>query len=124
VEPFPRDPIAYQPCSNPGCLAPHAWLADGRSLYDLFGSGFTPLARTDADEAAVCGAAARAMGIPLSQIKVADPEVTENYRARYTLVRPDQHIAWCGDAWPEDATGLLAQISGRTRQQKRRRSFS
>jgi aromatic ring hydroxylase-like protein len=124
--PPPGDPIDYQPCSNPGCLAPHAWLTDGRSLYDLFGSGFTLLASRDADEATVrnASAVARTLALPLSQIKVGEPEVAESYRARYTLIRPDQHIAWRGDTWPEDATALLAQISGRTRQQKRSRRIS
>ena len=37
----------YIPSACPGCLAPHLWLEDGRSLYDLFGQGFTLLA-TDA----------------------------------------------------------------------------
>src|SRR3546814_8907505 len=30
----------YVPCASPGSLAPHAWLPDGGSLYDLFGDGY------------------------------------------------------------------------------------
>src|SRR3546814_1206292 len=33
----------YVPCASPGSLAPHAWLPDGGSLYDLFGDGYTLL---------------------------------------------------------------------------------
>ena len=32
-----RDGRIYRPTARPGYLAPHAWLADGRSLYDAFG---------------------------------------------------------------------------------------
>src|SRR5206468_1537258 len=31
------DTYGYTPSSRPGARAPHAWLADGRSLCDLFG---------------------------------------------------------------------------------------
>ncbi|MBV8747120.1 MAG: hypothetical protein JO134_18950 [Xanthobacteraceae bacterium] len=33
----------YRPCARPGCLAPHAWLADGSSLYDHFGQAYSLL---------------------------------------------------------------------------------
>ena len=35
--------MLYLPSAHPGCLAPHLWLADGSSLYDHFGEGFTLL---------------------------------------------------------------------------------
>ena len=41
----------YVPQAIPGCLAPHRWLADGRSLYDLFGPGFTLLVFGEASPA-------------------------------------------------------------------------
>ena len=41
-----------RPRAHPGCLAPHAWLADGSSLYDHFGPGFTLLMLDDAGAAA------------------------------------------------------------------------
>jgi hypothetical protein len=44
------DPIIYRPSAAPGCLLPHSWLPDGRSLYDVLGDGFTLL--VDADSAA------------------------------------------------------------------------
>jgi 2-polyprenyl-6-methoxyphenol hydroxylase-like FAD-dependent oxidoreductase len=114
IDPPACDPIDFAPCSYPGRLAPHAWLQDGRSLYDLFGSGFTLLARPEADQDAIddARAAAQTVGIPLSLIKASEADVIERYDARYTLIRPDQHVAWRGDAWPKDQAGLLAQISG------------
>jgi hypothetical protein len=32
---------------------------------------------------------------------------------RYTLIRPDQHVAWRANAWPERATTLLRKVTGR-----------
>ena len=37
------DPIVYTPSSVPGGRAPHLWLADGSSLFDQLGPGFTLL---------------------------------------------------------------------------------
>ena len=42
-EPPPDHFMLYMPSAHPGCLAPHLWLADGSSLYDHFGDGFTVL---------------------------------------------------------------------------------
>src|SRR5262249_18701138 len=40
----PPDSVSeYVPTTFPGSRAPHAWLADGRSMLDLFGRGFTLL---------------------------------------------------------------------------------
>ena len=46
----------YTPTARPGHLAPHAWLEDGRSIYDCFGPGFTLLAAADADPAEIARA--------------------------------------------------------------------
>jgi 2-polyprenyl-6-methoxyphenol hydroxylase-like FAD-dependent oxidoreductase len=120
------DPIDYQPSSDPGCLAPHAWLADGRSLYDSFGSGFTLLARPDAEPGVIEKArdAAEATGVPLTLIKPTETDVVAHYSTRYTLIRPDQHIAWRGDVWPEERVNLFAHVSGQSKQRSRRRRRS
>ncbi len=92
-------PGDYLPSSVPGCLAPHAWVAAGVSLYDLFGDGMTLVCRTGADEATALDAAqdARRAGMPLTVAASDDPVVDERYPARFTLVRPDQFVAWRGD---------------------------
>ena len=41
----------YNPSASPGNRAPHAWLADGSSLFDHFGLGFTLLVLDDFDSA-------------------------------------------------------------------------
>src|ERR1019366_5489232 len=42
------DSRQYAPSSEPGCLAPHLWRADGQSLYDEFGLGFALVVRPEA----------------------------------------------------------------------------
>lgn len=91
----------YIPSAMPGCLAPHAWLEGDRSLYDLFGPGFTLLAAHDADESDIAAAQrdAEAADIPLTILRIEDPALEALYGARLALIRPDQHIAWRGDTW-------------------------
>lgn len=108
------DFLNYVPSARPGHLAPHAWLHDGTSLYDHFGKGFTLLDTEGGDEAGVEAArqAARAVDVPLQVIQPIEAALPGLYRARYTLIRPDQHVAWRGNAWPQDGAGLLRQVTG------------
>lgn len=103
-----HDSQVYVPSARPGCLAPHAWLEDGRSLYDLFGQGFTLLVATDADEGEVAGAVAQAatLGIPLAVVRPAGIDVRALNAAAMTLIRPDQHVAWRGETWDSSALPL------------------
>ena len=111
-----RDFLNYVPSARPGALAPHAWLHDGSSLYDHFGQGFTLLATHDADAAVLESAreAARAAGVPLQVIQPQERVIKDLYRASYTLIRPDQHVAWRADEWPAEAGLLFAQVCGLT----------
>ena len=113
--PPPQDFLNYVPSARPGSLAPHAWLHDGSSLYDHFGPGLTLLATPEADAHAIERAreAARAAGIPLKVIRPQEPVLGVLYQARYTLIRPDQHVGWRGNAWPAEPELLLAQLCGR-----------
>ncbi|GAB2471111.1 FAD-dependent oxidoreductase [Comamonas humi] len=107
-----NDFINYVPSSRPGSLAPHAWLHDGSSLYDHFGPGFTLLAstRATAPEIESAQADAKACGLPLIVIQPGEGGIAGLYPARFTLIRPDQHVAWRGDAWP--GHGLIRQVTG------------
>ncbi len=115
--PPPDHFMLYVPSAHPGCLSPHLWLADGSSLYDHFGKGFTLLI-TDGDERAVLGLASAAAkrDMPLKILAPANARLRQRYEARYALIRPDQHVAWRGDAIPEDCDALLAQVTGAMRQ--------
>ncbi len=102
----------YVPWAASGCLAPHRWLADGGSLYDLFGEGFTLLALGGADDAArTAERDAATVGMPLKILRLDDPALMQLYDAVLTLIRPDQHIAWRGAEWP--GVELLARVTGR-----------
>ena len=111
----PRDFLNYVPSSAPGGRAPHAWLHDGSSLFDHFGSGFTLLAWPTAPEASIQAAlrdAAR-LGIPLKILRCDNPAIPGLYLCRLTLIRPDQHIAWADDSWPErEDFDVLAMATG------------
>lgn len=112
TERAPGDPRPYLPSAEPGHLAPHAWLEDGRSLYDLFGPDFTLLVTEgDASDAANVEADAKVLAIPLTVVAPAHPGLKGLYGARFALVRPDQHVAWRGDVWP--GARILDQAAGR-----------
>ena len=111
------DPISYCPSSVPGGRAPHFWLGSGRgagnSLYDRLGIGFTLLCLGAAPErAATLVAAAKRCRVPLDVLSVADEEARALYERDYVLIRPDQHVAWRGNAPPADADALLARVTG------------
>ncbi|WP_345944785.1 FAD-dependent monooxygenase [Variovorax sp. dw_954] len=110
----PPDFLNYVPSSRPGHLAPHAWLHDGTSLYDHFGQGFTLLdsGKANPDEIAAARKAAQAAGVPLQVIQPSEPGLPGLYRSRLTLIRPDQHVAWRGDTWPQDGAGVMRQVTG------------
>jgi len=105
-----HDSENYVPSARPGNLAPHAWLPDGRSLYDLFGDGMTLLVAegADADEVGAAAAQAASLGVPLLVVRPDEVDVPGLYEASLTLIRPDQHVAWRGDRW----IGSLSRATG------------
>ena len=104
----------YVPSASPGCLAPHAWLADGSSLYDHFGQGFTLLVLADGREAEIEKArvVAAEMGVPLTISVPNETRLRDLYEADLALVRPDQYVAWRG-ANMIDAAAIFARVTGR-----------
>ncbi|MBU3672044.1 MAG: FAD-dependent oxidoreductase [Sinobacteraceae bacterium] len=112
VEP-PDDPSQLTPSSWPGMRAPHAWLADGRSMLDLLGRDPVLLCfdAVDHDDEHLQSEAQR-VGMPLQLQRVNDLAIARLYERRRVLVRPDGHVAWRGERLPEDAQGLLDQLRG------------
>jgi 2-polyprenyl-6-methoxyphenol hydroxylase-like FAD-dependent oxidoreductase len=97
----PEDSRVYVQSSHPGCRAPHAWMRDGRSTLDLFGSGFT-LLRFDAS-----------LDVPpISTVTLEEPEIARLYERKLVLVRPDGHVAWRGDTLPRNINAVLDQVRG------------
>lgn len=102
----------YTPVDRPGARAPHVWIAEGKSLYDLFGKEFTLLAFGDADSGPL-EAAAAARRMPLTVVRLKEPNPL--YSQALVLIRPDQHIAWQADAAdPSVAAATLDRIRGAT----------
>lgn len=108
--PPPDRADVYQPTSTPGGRAPHAWLPDGGSLFDRFGFGFT-LLELAPDELA--GDAPLAQGIAgLRHLRIVAAEaraagLRDLYPRRFTLIRPDQVVAWRGERLPGDLRRLM-----------------
>jgi hypothetical protein len=111
----PQVSTEYIPSASPGCRAPHVWLEDGSALYDHFGQDFTLLvsAQVEAGLEARVRQQAEAAGVPVKILREPAPSVAQLYQARLTLIRPDQHVAWRGDAWPVDGAALLGRVTGR-----------
>ena len=112
--PAPEDSISiYVPTARPGSRAPHGWFEDGKSTLDLFGDRFVLLAFDGAEnnaDSVIAAAAARA--VPLDVVAIGDPELATLYERRLVLVRPDGHVAWRGDAPPDDPLQMIDIIRG------------
>jgi 2-polyprenyl-6-methoxyphenol hydroxylase-like FAD-dependent oxidoreductase len=114
---FPETYDEYTPSGLPGGRAPHLWLDGqrimGSSLFDRFGKGFTllRLSRGAGGTAALERAAAE-RGIPLVVLDLDLPVARTLYGRDFALIRPDQHIAWRGDALPEDVDTLWMTVTG------------
>lgn len=102
----------FTPSTVPGCRAPHFWLADGRSLYDAFGQGYTLLRFDRGVDVQPLLAAAQARRLPLTLLDVEGVGVPEAYRHRLVLCRDDQHVAWRADRVPADAGALVELLRG------------
>jgi len=96
-------------------LAPRT-LSSGKSTYEALGTGFTLLG-LGADDADVSQFedAAKSLDVPLSTVRETNDGELADYGARLALVRPDQHVAWAGNAAPnEGALSVLRRATGAT----------
>jgi len=109
----PDEANQYVPSASPGGRAPHAWLADGDSLYDGFGFDFTLLCLSAAT-GCVAGfeAAAARRGLPLKVLRIASAALRDLYQADHALIRPDQVVAWRGSGGAIDCGAVLDRVSG------------
>jgi hypothetical protein len=106
-------PNDYVPTASPGGRPPHAWLDDGRSLYDLFGRDWTLLVLGDAPpDTEPLEAVARELGLDLQVVRLGSASIRALYEAPLALIRPDQIVAWRGSS-ADGATAILDQVTGR-----------
>jgi hypothetical protein len=108
----------YIPSGVPGGRAPHYWPRPGRgpgdSLFDQFGKGFTLLRLGGrAPDTSAIEAAARRHHVPLKVIDLPQADVRDLYGRDLALIRPDQYVAWSGDAPPSDPDRLIERIIGK-----------
>ncbi len=94
----------------PGCRTPHVWLRDGRSLFDAIGADFTLLRFDRALDVSGFLRAAAQRGVPVAVLDVDTDETI--YPEKLVLSRPDQHVAWRGNAAPSDPLKLIDQVRG------------
>ena len=111
------DYLVYRPSSVPGGRAPHYWLDAGRargsSLFDRLGTGFTLLRLGGKTiDTAVIEAEAKKRGIPLTVLDVPAADVRDLYGCALALIRPDQYVAWRGNASPSDAGRIWQHVTG------------
>lgn len=108
----PWNPDTYVCHTVPGGRLPSLYLEDGRAVYELLSRWFTLLVMGDADGSGAEKAAA-ARGVPLTVVRISDDHARQVYGADLLLVRPDQHIAWRGQALDEPAAArVLAMATG------------
>ncbi|MFB6450113.1 FAD-dependent oxidoreductase [Bradyrhizobium tunisiense] len=112
--PPPDAANVYVPSACPGGRAPHVWLDDGVSLYDVFGFEWTLLQFGEAASAhAGVAGAAHALGVDLKLVAL-PAALRDLYDADLALIRPDQIVAWRGAASQAGAIGqVLARALGR-----------
>jgi 2-polyprenyl-6-methoxyphenol hydroxylase-like FAD-dependent oxidoreductase len=101
--------------SWPGVRLPHRWLADGSSIYDRLGLGFSLLRVGDSGRtgnALIDEAAKR--GVPLTVVEIEAHEAGDAYDGfELLLVRPDQHVVWRSNSEPSlhDARAVLDRVT-------------
>jgi hypothetical protein len=98
--------------TSPGARVPHFALADGRSLYDALGHGYTLLRFDPTVDVTVLMRAARISGVPTDLLDIPALSAPDVYRHRLLLARPDQHVAWRSDNIPADPEALVNAIRG------------
>jgi 2-polyprenyl-6-methoxyphenol hydroxylase-like FAD-dependent oxidoreductase len=102
----------YTPSACPGGRPPHAWMADGSSLFDSFNFEWTllVLGEASADFSIFCEVAAKYQ-LDLKVVRHSSNELAQLYEATLILIRPDQMVAWRGSDGAQ-AEAILKQASG------------
>jgi hypothetical protein len=102
----------FTPSTVPGCRAPHFFLPNGQSLYDLLGPDYSILRFDPAVSIDGIVQAAAHRRVPLVVVDLPAESAGDLYPHKLALIRPDQHIAWRGDSEPSDPLALIDLIRG------------
>jgi 2-polyprenyl-6-methoxyphenol hydroxylase-like FAD-dependent oxidoreductase len=101
----------YTPSTVPGVRPPSLFLEDGQAIFDLFGHGFTLLRFDDIDVADFAAAAAQC-GMPLKIVDIREEHARALYQRDLVLIRPDHHVAWRGNAVPDQPKTVIDRVRG------------
>ena len=111
TEPPPDAANLYVPSACPGGRAPHLWLSEGHSLYDLFGFEWTLLRLSHSAAGQKIIADAARAGLALTIVDLHQDDARDLYQADLVLIRPDQVVAWRGNS-DEDAPDIIQHVLG------------
>ena len=96
----------------PGCRVPHITRAGGGSLYDDMGPDYALLRFDRSIDPAPLIDASRQRAVPMRVVDLAPDEHRAPYSHALVLARPDQHVAWRGDAIPPNPLELIDLVRG------------
>ena len=103
---------SFTPSTVPGCRLPHVFLADGTSLYDKLGAGYTLLRFDPEADVQTLVEAAREHQVPFEVYDVPEGIAGNVYEHKLVISRPDWHVAWRGNSVPADAAKLIDHLRG------------
>jgi hypothetical protein len=89
-----------------GCRTPHLGCGGGSSLYEFALLRFDPAWPVPR---------ASEQGMSLKVVDIEGPATAIFYGGGLVLSRPDQHVAWRGDAVPADSLALIDRVRGASR---------
>lgn len=90
------NPHSYTPTTWPGGRAPHLYLSNGTSIFDMFGKDWALVVFTKEETGQMhLVNAAKALGLSLRQVDIPNEEDAKKlYERDLVLIRPDHHVAW------------------------------
>jgi hypothetical protein len=104
---------SFTPSTLPGCRAPHFWLNDGTSLYDLLGNGYSLLRFDQSIDVQAFLQDSAAQNIPLNLIDLHDQDQKPSaYQHPLVLCRTDQHVVWRGHELPLSVAKFVSFLKG------------
>ena len=110
--PPPYSMGSFTASTVPGARVPHVWLSDGRSLLDALGPVYTLVRFDRAVDVGPLVDAAACAGVPLTLLDVDRANSSFGFPETLLMVRPDSHIAWRGQAAPQDPDRLFDCLRG------------
>jgi 2-polyprenyl-6-methoxyphenol hydroxylase-like FAD-dependent oxidoreductase len=116
IVPNPNLTDEYEPwVAKPGYFAPHCWLTENICLYDILSLKHILLVSKKANEVDIkkLEAVFKGRNIPFQRVNLYDyaaEKFSSIYSSTFYLLRPDWHIAWCDDKFPQDLNAFLQRI--------------